>query len=503
MSEPWIIGPQDPRHAALLRKRFNRRFEGRPDVFYLPGSPGEVALALDRALAEGQHLAAQSGGHGLEGFVSDPSVKAVIDTSRLTSVAFDPAMGTIAIDAGLTLGEAQRRLFLAWGVMLPAGQSPDIGVGGHVLGGAFGFFHRRHGMAVDHLHAVELVHVDAAGRARLVTATREDTGELGDLFWAHTGCGGGNYGIVTRYHFRTPGASSALPPAPSSVTTAKWTFGWDGLSKDDVVGLLARFGGWCEGHAEPGIDEARLFAVLTTGRPGGAPLHVRAVVIDEAGQRGPSAETLLDAFAASLTRGVRAESEHERATMAWLDFVLDPLPDLFATKPLGVLGGGARTKVKDALLVRRHTDAQLAVIHEHLTANEPHLPGGSVGLATYGGRVRGPAEDATAYAQRSAVMDTSYGVGWASKDDDARCLSWARALYRDVFAASGGVPVPSDATEGALINHPDVDLADPAHNRSGVPWSTLYYKGNYPRLQRVKRQWDPRDVFHHALSIRR
>jgi FAD/FMN-containing dehydrogenase len=53
-----------------------------------------------------------------------------------------------------------------------------------------------------------------------------------------------------------------------------------------------------------------------------------------------------------------------------------------------------------------------------------------------------------------------------------------------------------------MINHPDVDLADPEWNTSGVPWHTLYYKDNYPRLQRIKSLWDPRNVFHHALSIR-
>jgi hypothetical protein len=48
----------------------------------------------------------------------------------------------------------------------------------------------------------------------------------------------------------------------------------------------------------------------------------------------------------------------------------------------------------------------------------------------------------------------------------------------------------------------EVDLADPEWNSSGVPWHELYYQGNYPRLQRIKAQWDPRNVFQHRLSIR-
>jgi len=60
---------------------------------------------------------------------------------------------------------------------------------------------------------------------------------------------------------------------------------------------------------------------------------------------------------------------------------------------------------------------------------------------------------------------------------------------------------PGEAYDGAPINHPDVDLADPAWNTSGVPWHTIYYQANYPRLQRVKARWDPRNVFRHGLSV--
>ena len=93
-------------------------------------------------------------------------------------------------------------------------------------------------------------------------------------------------------------------------------------------------------------------------------------------------------------------------------------------------------------------------------------------------------------------------VGWIDPQDGEKHLQWVRAFYRDLFAETGGVPVPGDVYDGALINHPDTDLADPTMNASGVPWHTLYYRDNYPRLQRIKARYDPRNVFRHALSIR-
>jgi FAD/FMN-containing dehydrogenase len=86
--------------------------------------------------------------------------------------------------------------------------------------------------------------------------------------------------------------------------------------------------------------------------------------------------------------------------------------------------------------------------------------------------------------------------------DEAQNLAWVRAFYRDQIAETGGAPVPGERYDGALINHPDTDLADPTLNTSGVPWHVLYYQGNYERLRRIKGRWDPRNVFRHALSIR-
>jgi FAD/FMN-containing dehydrogenase len=74
----------------------------------------------------------------------------VIHTSLMTSVYYDSQMGAFAVEPGARLGEIYQKLFLGWGVTIPADVSPNVGVGGHVVGGDFGFLCRQHGLAADH-----------------------------------------------------------------------------------------------------------------------------------------------------------------------------------------------------------------------------------------------------------------------------------------------------------------------------------------------------------------
>src|SRR5213594_1928348 len=205
------IGPGDPRYLTVVGKRFNKLFRASPDYVRLVSSTDEVVAAVAEAVREGRRLAVTSGGHCLEGFVSDPEVRVIIDVSPMKRVYYDAARGAVAVEAGATVGETFRALFETWGGVIPLGEYPEIGIGGHVVGGAFGFLCRQLGLAADYLFAVEVVTVDESGRANVVVATREACDPNHDLWWAHTGGGGGNFGIVTRYWFRSPGASAGDP----------------------------------------------------------------------------------------------------------------------------------------------------------------------------------------------------------------------------------------------------------------------------------------------------
>jgi len=366
-----------------------------------------------------------------------------------------------------------------------------------VAGGAFGFLCRELGLAADYLYAVEVVTVDEGGRASSVVATRETSDPLRDLWWAHTGGGAGNFGVVTRYWFRSPNASGEnparlLPRAPESITTFKAEWNWSDIDRPSFLRLLRSHGTWSEQNSDADSPYASLWTLLEIHRKQFGKLIIRGL-----STAGDASERQVDDYLAAVCEGVGAPNGRELARMSWLEFALNPFPDLFATPP-----GGVSIKVKDALLKKRFTDRQICIAYDYLTRTDHDIMGGMLGLATYGGRINTVAPDATASAQRDSIFDIACTTGWLDPQEEAKNLTWVRAFYRDLFAESGGVPVPSEAYDGTFINHPDTDLADPALNTSGVPWHTLYYKTNYPRLQRIKARWDPRDVFRHALSIR-
>ena len=491
------IGPDDPRYRAVVEKRFNKRFSASPDYVRLVGSTGQVISAVEAAVRENRRLVVTSGGHCLEGFVSDPEVRVIIDVSPMKRVYYDPGMGAVAVEAGATVGETFRALFEQWGVVIPLGEWPEIGMGGHVAGGAFGFLCRQLGLAADYLHAVEVVTVDSSGRASSVVATRDASDLNRDLWWAHTGGGGGNFGIVTRYWFRSPGATGQdpaglLPQAPESITTLKAEWSWSDIGQPAFLRLLRNHGTWCERNSGAESPAASLWTLLEVHRKQFGKIIVRGV-----STAGAAAQRQLEDHVAAVSEGVGGPVTRALERMSWLDFALNPLPDLFAAPP-----GGVSAKVKDALLNRRLSDRQIDVAYDYLTRTDHDVMGGMLGLATYGGRINTVAPDATASAQRQAILDLACTTGWLDPRDEAKNLGWVRAFYRDLFAESGGVPVPGEACAGAFINHPDTDLADPSLNTSGVPWHTLYYQAGYPRLQRAKARWDPRDVFRHALSVR-
>jgi aclacinomycin oxidase len=492
---PVTVLPGDSRYDNLLRGN-NFRFAGQPDEIRVVGSTGQVVRAVSEAVRSGRRVAVRSGGHCFENFTADPAVRVLLDLSPMNAVGYDAGRRAFAVRPGATLGHVYRTLLTGWGVTIPGGSCPEVGAGGHFAGGGYGPLSRRYGSVVDHLHAVEVVVVDRDGTARAVVATRDPADPNHDLWWAHTGGGGGSFGVVTRYWLRSPGATGVdpirlLPPAPRRMLQHVVFWAWDQLTEQSFTALLRNFGTWHERHSAPGSPQAAVYGILQASHRSAGTVMLAVQVDADV----PDADALVAEFVAAVTAGSGLTPVFEdRRTLPWLHRMTWP----GSGEPGDVVT--RRYKIKAGYLRRSFTEAQVAAVHRNLT-NPTGGPGSGMLLIGYGGQVGAVAPGATAIAQRDVVMKAVYQAVWAEEADDAANLAWVRGLYRDVYSATGGVPVPGEVDDGSYVNYPDVDLADPAWNTSGVSAQRLYFKDNYPRLQRVKARWDPRDVFRHALSV--
>lgn len=477
------VYPSDPRYPTLVRG-FNLRWVGDPSYIALCGDTDQVVKAVQQALDQGLRITFRGGGHCYENFVCENPGGVIIDLSPMSDVYRDPQNGWYCVEGGATLWNVYTHLEREYGVTIPAGSCYSVGAGGHVTAGGYGLLSRLHGLTVDYLHAIEVVHVDGSGNvsAIQVSADSTDPNELA-LLWAHKGGGGGNFGIVTRFWFKDP------PPAPEYAEIATVAWNWSDLDQGTFTKLVGAYGAFLAANSEVGGPYSGLFTLLALNQNAPATPQITLT----AQYVGPGTGRV-DELIATLGDGLPPispplrPSGHPHAVAPSTSAQL--LPWLLATQTLNGSGPNRRGKYKSAYMIETFPDAQIEAIWNALSPGTLQQSQSLLQVDSYGGQVNavGPAE--TAVAQRSSVMKLQYQTYWYDPAQDDDNLSWMRDFYRAMYGPNG--PVPDATMDGCYIGYPDVDLPD---------WQHLYYKDNYETLQQVKAQWDPRNVFNHAQSI--
>ena len=186
-----LIGQDDARYEES-RQVFNAWIDRRPALIARCATPDDVATAVAFARDHDLLLAVRGGGHNGGGLgTCDDGV--VIDLSPMREVEVDPAARTAKVGGGCTWADVDAAT-QPHDLAVPCGIISTTGVGGLTLGGGIGHLTRKYGLSIDNLLAADMVLADG----RQVRASAD---EHPDLFWAIRG-GGGNFGVVTRFHFR-------------------------------------------------------------------------------------------------------------------------------------------------------------------------------------------------------------------------------------------------------------------------------------------------------------
>ncbi len=436
-----VIVPADETYDAS-RAVWNGMIDRRPAVVLRPDNAAEVVAALRFARDEDLEVAVRSGGHSLPGYSTcDDGV--IIDLARMRGVSIDPERRVARVNGGALLGELDDGA-QAFGLACNVGTVSHTGVAGLTLGGGMGRLQRKLGLTIDSLRMVDVVTADG----RQVRASAD---ENPDLFWGMRGAGP-NFGIVTGFEFDlspvgpeiTRGA--LIYPAERARDVAAAFRDFMPAAPDDLMASLII------GEALP-ADE---FPASIAGQPVAILSITYAGPADDADRVLAPLLSLGEPATGSVGRQTYLASQHANdESMAW----------------------GHRIYTKSGF-VNALPDELIDAFVDHVAASPP---GEDVfSIWAFGGAVGRIADEATAFAGRSAPFWIGAESMWDDPADDEAHRRWGRS----------GIELmrPWQAT-GSYVN--DVtELADESLVRS------IYGDAKYERLVALKQAWDPDNVFH-------
>ena len=446
-----VITRSSPGYASG-RLLFNERFDAiRPLAVLRATNAGDVAKAIRWARKYGIRLAARSGGHSYAGY-STAQNGLVIDLGRLNRIASDPSNRTATIGAGARLIDVYARL-AADGVTIPAGSCPTVGVGGLALGGGVGFASRRFGTTCDNVLSLRIVTAD--GRMR-----RCDARTNADLYWACRGGGGGNFGVVTSFLFRTHAVGRA----------SYFVLSWPWSSAAEAVEAWQSF-------APRAPDE--LFSVCRLAAGSTKP------TVSAFGQffGTPAALTALIAPLLAVP-GARLSV----GSSAYLDLMLrwaGCLGDTLAECHLPPVGSLRREwfAAKSDYVATPLPPTAVATLRHWVEKRQGHGVGAVI-MDSYGGAINRVPAAATAFVHRHQLFSLQYFTSSVSQAGHGPALAWVRGVRAALQPWVSGY---------AYQNYIDPELKT---------WEHAYYGSNYARLRAVKRAYDPDGFFRFAQSVR-
>jgi FAD/FMN-containing dehydrogenase len=418
----------------------------RPALIARCAGPADVALVLRSARDHELALAVRGGSHNGAGLgTCDGGV--VIDLSLLKDIAVDPDARVVRVGGGCTWGEVDHATG-QHGLATPSGIISTTGVGGLTLGGGLGHLTRTFGLTIDNLLEAEMVL--ASGETVRTSAT-----EHPELFWAIRG-GGGNFGVVTSFTFRLHEVGTVFGGP---------TF-WAVEHAPEVLRAYREF----ILAAPPELNGFFAFHVVPPAPPFPEAIHLRNVC-------------------GIVWCHVGSEDEATKAIAPLLAEVPAPLMHGVHSMPHAMLQGAF-----DGIYPPGHQWYWRADFISE-------VPDEAVDIhARFG---------ATPPTMQSAMH--MYPIDGAAHDIPSADTAWS---YRDANWATVFVGVDPDPTNADAIRRWAVEYQEALHPYSaggayvnmmmdeGEDRVRASYRDNYERLARIKRAYDPDNVFRINQNIR-
>jgi FAD/FMN-containing dehydrogenase len=426
-----VLAPGDPGYDEA-RRVHNGLIDRHPALIARSLHTADVVDAVNLGRSEGLEISVRGGGHNVAGkAVTEGGL--MIDLSLMKGIHVDPVRSAARAQPGVTVGELDRGTAV-FGHATPSGVVSSTGIAGLTLGGGIAWLMGKHGMAVDNLLSAEVV----LASGEVVTAS-EDTDP--DLFWALRG-GGGNFGVVTSFEYRTHPLASVLGgPVLHPLAAAPQLFSF------------------YRGFAADLSDELSTQAVFLHA-PDGSGTKLCGIALCHAGD----------------------DADRAEADVRPLRQFGSPAADMVERMPYPVVNTGV-----DWLSPTGSLRYWKSAFFSELSDPAVEVMTGAFGQAPselcalvvedFHGAVTRVAPTATAYPHREPGYNLFLISQWTDTAQTDTCLAWARETF-DALS-----PYMADRSYTNYLSADDYDRVRQA------------YGPNYERLVELKRRYDPDNLF--------
>ena len=442
-----VLTPSDAGYGD--RPLYNAMHRKRPALLVRCAGTTDVVEVVKFARRHDLLVAVRGGGHSVAGHSTcDNGI--VIDLTRMRAVEADPDTATARVQGGALWSDVDRQT-LPLGSVVPGGVVSETGVGGLTLGGGEGWVRRKYGLTVDSLLSARVVCAD--GSVRTASADSEP-----DLFWALRG-GGGNFGVVTSFEFRT------RPLNP--------TVGFVGVFYPvaDAAKIVRGWRDYC--HDAPDEVSSLSFAMTIPAADGLPPeIHGQPCLVVGA------------VYAGDADQGLEVMDPLRRLGRPLAD-ISQPMPfqavqsmfDPFF--PMGKFNSYWKSQNLDEL-----PDEAIEVIAQRSRSRPSPLT--LVVNFQMGGAINRVGPTDTAYSERTALWMSSIDGNWEDPADNDANVAWVREGFDRIRPYSNG------STYTNFTGQTDESAGDLAATAYGV---------NMARLRSIKAQYDPDNFFRLNANI--
>lgn len=416
----------------------------------------DIVAAVNFAKSENIRLVIRNTGHDFLGRSTARGALAVW-THHLKSMSLVPKYESEqytgpALKMGAGVQGFEAAAFLApLGFVAVGGWCPSVGIaGGFTAGGGHSPLGSKFGMGADQTLEFEVV----AANGQVVVASPKTNP---DLYWALSGGGPGNYGVVTSVTVRV------YPDAP--VAGLFVTINRAAVSAQAYWAAMRVFF-----KLMPTLVDHEIGATFNIG-----PDVFYLVPLTAHGMSLPAAQALAKPFTDALSSlGIEHTAQWLASTgynAHWTAFV-----------PAGPVGAywqsSARIVPRSIVEDSGDFDKLMATLEDMVDSG-----GITVGGTVVGAVKRTAAANAVLPAWRNGVALLGLLTPWSDKPED-----WATMLERQKWLSTEMRPRIEEVTPGSGTYMNEADYAQPN-------WREAFFGVNYAELVTVKRKWDPSSLF--------